>query len=49
MHDIFPSTAVAADIVVREFNKRGFQLVTINELLSFRENALQAGQVYRRR
>ena len=49
MHDIFPSTAVAADIVIREFNKRGVQLVTINELLSFEENALQAGKVYRRK
>ena len=49
MHDIFPSTAAAAEIVIRELNRRGFQLVTVNELLSFKENALQAGKIYRRK
>ena len=49
MHDIFPSTAAAAEIVIRELSRRGFQLVTVNELLSFKENALQAGKIYRRK
>ena len=36
MHDIHPTTIAAAEIVIPELVKRGYQLVTVSELASFR-------------
>ncbi len=36
MHDIHPTTVAAAEIVIPELVKRGYQLVTVSELASFR-------------
>lgn len=38
MHDLFMPTAEAAEILIPELTKRGFQLVTVSELLFCREN-----------
>ncbi len=37
MNDIYDSTAQASNIVIPELIKRGFQLVTIDELFEYRE------------
>ena len=34
MHDLFPATADAVEVLVPELTKRGFQLVTVSELLA---------------
>ena len=46
MHDVYPSTVEAVELVVGELQQRGFQLVTVSTLL---EEALDAGeqQVFR--
>lgn len=36
MHDLFFPTADAAETLIQELNERGFQLVTITELLTYR-------------
>ena len=36
MHDLFFPTADAAEVLIQELNERGFQLVTITELLTYR-------------
>ena len=36
MHDLFFPTADAAEVLIQELNERGFQLVTVTELLTYR-------------
>ena len=38
MHDLFVPTAVAVERLLPELQKRGFQFVTVSELLAYREN-----------
>lgn len=38
MHDIHPSTAAAIDRVIEILKERGFELVTVSELMLFRES-----------
>ena len=47
MHDIYKTTASAADIIIKELSSRGFQMVTIDELYTAREIDLVKGKVYR--
>lgn len=47
MHDIYMSTAEAVKVIVPELKSRGFQLVTVSELLTARGISLEAGKVYR--
>ncbi len=46
MHDIYQSTASAAEVIIKELNSQGYQLVTIDELYSAREIELVNGKVY---
>ena len=46
MHDIYDSTAQASNIVIPELIKRGFQLVTVDELFEYRESTITAGEQY---
>jgi peptidoglycan/xylan/chitin deacetylase (PgdA/CDA1 family) len=48
-HDLYGSTAAAMERVVPELITRGYQLVTVSELLSFSGNSLEAGKVYNHR
>ena len=43
MHDIHPTTVAAAEIVIPELVKRGYQLVTVSELASFRGGMVPGG------
>lgn len=47
MHDLYDSTAEAVETVVPELIKRGYQLVTVSELMEYRGLDLVSGQVYR--
>lgn len=47
MHDLQTSTADACEILIPELRKRGYQLVTVSELLESRGITPQAGGVYR--
>jgi len=46
MHDLYESTAEAVEYLVPELIKRGYQLVTIDELFAAKGHALEAGKVY---
>lgn len=46
MHDIFGSTAKAAAIIIPELVRRGYRLVTIDELMRIKGVAKRAGQTY---
>lgn len=46
MHDIYSSTATAAETIVPELLARGFQLVTIDELAYYKNMSLSPGSVY---
>lgn len=46
MHDMYDSTAEASKIVIPELINRGYQLVTINELVEYRDGILIAGEQY---
>lgn len=46
MHDIYPSTTQATQILVPELINRGFQLVTISELFALKEIELESGETY---
>ncbi|NYB73593.1 polysaccharide deacetylase family protein [Sedimentibacter hydroxybenzoicus DSM 7310] len=46
MHDLYDSTVQASEIVIPELIKRGFQLVTIDELSEYREIVFTAGVNY---
>ena len=38
MHDLFSATADAAEVLIPALCARGFQLVTVSELLAYRDN-----------
>lgn len=46
MHDIYDSTVEATKIVIPELINRGYQLVTIDELVEYRGATLSAGEQY---
>lgn len=46
MHDIFPSTAYACERLIPGLINRGFQLVTVGELMECRGIELLPGEVY---
>jgi len=48
-HDIHDVTVAAIEKIVPELIKRGYQLVTVSELMSHSENPPVAGEIYRRR
>lgn len=45
-HDLYSSTASAVEKAVPELVEKGFQLVTVSELLSFHKDGAQPGTVY---
>lgn len=45
MHDLYGTSAEAAAVLVPELINRGYQLVTVSELASFR-GGMQPGQSY---
>ncbi len=47
MHDIYGTTADAAEVIIPELVKRGYQLVTVSELGAYR-GGIAGGQVYSR-
>lgn len=46
MHDIYPTTATAAQKVIQRLTKEGYQLVTISELFEYRGIGLSEGREY---
>ncbi len=48
MHDLYESTAEAAERLIPELVRQGYQLVTVQELFAARGQELQGGVVYRR-
>ncbi|WP_324822963.1 polysaccharide deacetylase family protein [Sinanaerobacter sp. ZZT-01] len=46
MHDIYESTADAAEYVIPELIKRGYQLVTVSELSEYKGISLEDGTTY---
>lgn len=47
-HDLHEATGDAMALVIPELVARGYQLVTVSELLSFREGGMKSGSVYNR-
>ena len=45
-HDLYPETASAMEGAIRELSERGYQLVTVSELLEARADGGAAGRVY---
>lgn len=45
MHDIYSTTADAAEVIIPELTARGYQLVTVSEMASYR-GGMAAGHVY---
>ena len=45
-HDLYESTATAIERAVPELVEKGYQLVTVSELLSFHKDGAQPGTVY---
>ena len=46
MHDLYPTTAKAVEKLVPKLTKKGFQLVTIDELLYYKGIEAKGGKVY---
>lgn len=46
MHDLYPTTAKAVEKLVPKLTKKGFQLVTIDELMYYKEIKEKSGKVY---
>lgn len=46
MHDLYSTTASAVERAVPELVEKGIQLVTVSELLSYRKEPVEAGNVY---
>lgn len=46
MHDLYESTVKATEIIVPELIKKGFQLVTVEELMEYRKVTLKNGKSY---
>lgn len=47
MHDLYPTTADACDVLIPELTGRGYQLVTVSELASARGITPEPGKLYR--
>lgn len=47
MHDIYEPSKEAALILIKELNRRGYQLVTVSELAQYRGYNLKKGSIYR--
>ena len=46
MHDLYPSTAEAVEKLVPKLRKKGFQLVTVEELFYYKGIDAEGGKVY---
>jgi peptidoglycan/xylan/chitin deacetylase (PgdA/CDA1 family) len=46
MHDLYPTTAAAVKKLVPQLKKKGYQLVTVDELFYYKGIQTEAGQVY---
>lgn len=46
MHDVYLTTAIAAEKVIQKLTKEGYQLVTISEMFEYRGTGLNAGREY---
>lgn len=46
MHDLYPSTADAVKVLVPRLKKKGFQLVTVEEMFYYKGIDAKGGQVY---
>ena len=46
MHDLYSTTAAAAEKAIPELIEKGFQLVTVSELMSFHKDGVKPGNVY---
>lgn len=46
MHDLYPTTAVAVEKLVPRLKKKGFQLVTVDELFYYKGIRTKGGKVY---
>ena len=46
MHDIHKQSVDAAEVIIPELVKRGYQLVTVSELAQYRGSGLSSGSVY---
>lgn len=46
MHDLFPQTAKATKIILETLINRGFNFVTVDELIAYYSNAAEPGAVY---
>jgi len=46
MHDLYPTTAKAVAVLVPRLRKKGFQLVTVDELFYYKGIKTEAGKVY---
>jgi len=46
MHDIYASTASAVERVIPELLRRGYQLVTVEELGNYKGKTMSAGNSY---
>ena len=46
MHDLYPTTAKAVATLVPKLRKKGFQLVTVDELFYYKGIKAEAGKVY---
>ena len=46
MHDLYDSTAEAVEELVPKLTKKGYQLVTIDELFYYKEMKQKPGQIY---
>ncbi len=45
MHDLYESTAEAVEMVVPILKERGYQLVTVDELIKYKEKDVKAGDI----
>ncbi len=45
-HDLYPTTAAAVEKAIPDLIEKGYQLVTVSELLSFHKDGPVPGKVY---
>ena len=45
-HDLYPTTAAAVEKAIPDLIAKGYQLVTVSELLSFHKDGPVPGKVY---
>lgn len=46
MHDLYPTTAKAVTALVPQLHKKGFQMVTVDELFYYKGIKAEGGTVY---